>query len=277
MNDSILEIRDLSVLFHKKGEISSFTAVNSLSFSFERGSFVSLGGESGSGKTVTALSVLRLLPSALIRGQIHYRGKSDGSSEDVLKLSQKEMTMIRGRRIAAIFQDPGAALNPVMKVGEQVEEAYRAHFNSDKNSAKKKTLDLLAAVRIKETQRVYESFPHELSGGMKQRAMIAMALVMEPELLICDEPTASLDPDTALEIMDLLANAQKQRGLTIFFITHHISLAAGFSDALLVMKSGRLLETLNKGPEGFVPKEEYTRKLFRADLSGLTPKTRIEV
>ncbi len=275
MKNSILEIRDLSVFFREKNGLK-ITAVDSLSLSIERGSFVSLVGESGSGKTVTAMSVCGLLSAAEIRGDIRYL-RPNLLERDLLKISVKELAGIRGRRIAYIFQDPGSSLNPVMKVGEQIQEARQAHFKADSDSAKKKTMDFLASVRIKDARRVYESFPHELSGGMKQRAMIAMALIMEPELLIADEPTTALDPDTALEIMELLIAAQKKRGLSILFITHHIAFAARFSDSLIVMKSGRIVENLNKAGNNFAPKEEYTRKLFRADLKGLAPKTRIEV
>ena len=275
MKNSIPEILNLSVFFREKNGLK-VAAVDSLNISIERGSFLSLVGESGSGKTVTAMSVCRLLAAAEIRGEIRYL-RPDLPQADLLKISAKELTGIRGRRIAYVFQEPGSSLNPVMKVGEQIREAHQAHFKVDTDSAKKKTLDLLASVRIRDAERVYESFPHELSGGMKQRAMIAMALILEPDLLIADEPTTALDPGTALEIMELLVAAQKRRGLSVLFITPHIAFAARFSDSLAVMKSGRIVEKLTKTGENFTPKEEYTRKLFRADLKGLAPKTRIEI
>lgn len=269
MTDSILSFRDLNVYFReeKGGE---FRAVDDLSLEIRRGSFSSLVGQTGSGKTVASLAVCRLLNALKIQGEIFYDGM------DLLKISQKELLGVRGHRIAYIFQDPASSLDPVMRVGEQIEEGYLAHFDTDSREAKRKTIELLRAVRISDVERVYESFPHELSGGMKQRAMIACALIMEPELLIADEPTAALDPSTASDVMELLSGL-KDKGLTIFFITHHLGLASKYSDSIAVMKAGRVLDRMIKGPAGFVPQEGYTKKLFNADLVGLKPKSFIEV
>lgn len=269
MTDSILSFRDLNVYFREeKGE--AFRAVDDLSLDIRRGSFSSLVGQTGSGKTVTSLAICRLLNAFKIEGEIFYDGM------DLLKISQKELLKVRGRRIAYIFQDPASSLDPVMKVGEQIEEGYLAHFDTDSRQAKRKTIEWLRAVRISDAERVYESFPYELSGGMKQRAMIASALIMEPELLIADEPTAALDPLAASDVMELLSEL-KDKGLTIFFITHHLGLASKTSDNIAVMKAGRVIERMIRGLAGFIPQEGYTKKLFNADLMGLKPKTFIEV
>ena len=269
MTGSILSLSGLNVYFREeKGGL--FRAVDGLSLDISRGSFSSLVGQTGSGKTVTSLSVCRLLDAFKIEGEIFYEGV------DLLKISQKELLKIRGRRIAYIFQDPASSLNPVMKVGDQIEEACLAHFEIKSYEAKQKSLELLSAVRISDVERVYDSFPHELSGGMKQRAVIAMALIMQPELLIADEPTAALDPATALDVMGLLSGL-KDKGMTIFFITHHLGLASKYGDSIAVMKAGRVVERMVKGPAGFAPQDAYTKKLFNADLVGLKPKTLIEV
>ncbi len=269
VTDTILRLQNLNIFFREeKGEI--FQAVRGLDLELRRGSFSSLVGQTGSGKTVTALSVCRLLNAFKIEGEIFYDGM------DLVKISQKELLGIRGRRIAYIFQDPASSLDPVMRVGEQIEEGCLAHFDTDSREAKRKTLELLRAVRITDPERVYDSFPHELSGGMKQRAMIASALIMEPELLVADEPTAALDPPAASDVMGLLSGL-KDKGMTVFFITHHLGLASKYSDNIAVMKAGRVIERMIKGPAGFVPQEGYTKKLFNADLVGLKPKTFIEV
>lgn len=269
VNDFILELRNLSIFFKEQnGKV--FQAVTNLDLDIRRGSFSSLVGQTGSGKTVTSLAICRLLNAFNIEGEILCDGM------DLLKISPRELLKVRGRRIAYIFQDPTASLNPVIKVGAQIEEAYLAHFEAGPREARQKTLELLSAVRIADPERVHDSFPHELSGGMKQRAMIAMALILEPELLIADEPTAALDPATASEVMELLSGL-RAKSLTIFFITHHLRLASKYSDSIAVMKAGRVVERMIKGPAGFVPQEAYTKKLFNADLVGLKPKTFIEV
>lgn len=269
MNDSILKFRGLGISFREQnGEV--FQAVHGLDLDIPRGSFSSLVGQTGSGKTVTSLAICRLLNAFKIEGEILYEDM------DLLKIFPKELRKVRGRRIAYIFQDPTSSLNPVMKVGMQIEETYMEHFEAGPQEARQKTLELLRAVRITDPERVHDSFPHELSGGMKQRAMIAMALILQPELLIADEPTAALDPATASDVMELLSGL-KEKGLTIFFITHHLGLASKYSDSIAVMKAGRVIERMARGPTGFVPQEAYTKKLFNADLVDLKPKTLIEV
>lgn len=267
VNDFILEIKDLRVSF--PGKIKTL-AVDGVSLSIRKGSFFSLVGASGSGKTVTALSVCRLL-DADIQGRIFYQ------SRDLLTLSPKELVKVRGRRIAYIFQDPGSSLNPVLRVGEQIAEARRAHFRESDAAVKGQALKLLADVKTADPERVFRAYPHELSGGMKQRAMIAMALAMEPDLLIADEPTTALDPDTASGILKLLVSLNREKGLTVFFVTHQITLAALYSDGMATMASGRIIERLHKTNNQFSPQTEYAKKLFASDLGGLKPKERIPV
>ena len=278
MNDAMLEIKDLTVSFHDPAgpNGADAAAVNGVSLSVAKQSFTSIVGESGSGKTVTALSVTRLLKPHLISGMINYK-PGDSQSLDLLKIPQSDLLRIRGREIAYIFQDPASSLNPVMKIGEQMTECCRVHFASGNKLAIKESLEYLSAVRMRDPERVFRSFPHELSGGMRQRVMIAMALIMRPRLLIADEPTTALDVTTEAEIMELLMSFRRQKKLTILFITHNLSLAASFSDEIHVMQKGRVIECLKKDVSGFKAKEAYTRKLFNAQLFGSKPKTLIEV
>ena len=274
VSDSILKLRNLNVYFREESG-QTFQAVRGLDVDLDRGTFSSLVGQTGSGKTVTALAICRLLKASKIEGEILY---NDGhKNRDLLKIPQKELLAVRGRRIAYIFQDPASSLNPVMKMGEQIEEACLAHHKLGISEVRKKSFQLLHAARISDVERVYDSFPHELSGGMKQRAMIAAAILMEPEILIADEPTAALDPSTATEVMELLSVIRKERNLTVLFITHHLGLASRYSDAITVMKQGSVVERMTRSAAGFVPQEAYTRKLFNADLVGLKPKSFIEV
>jgi ABC-type dipeptide/oligopeptide/nickel transport system ATPase component len=194
-----------------------------------------------------------------------------------MRSSGDEVRRIRGREIAYIFQDPVSSLNPVIKVGEQIAEAYSTHFAADRREAKKRSLDRLADVQIKDVERVYESFPHELSGGMNQRVMIAMALMGDPKLLIADEPTTALDVTTEGEILRLLSSIRQQKSLTMLFITHNLALASGYADTIHVMKGGRVLEHLKKQDGRFTVKETYTKKLFEAGVLSHTPKSFIEV
>lgn len=274
----ILEIKDLRVSFlnKQKSADEKLRAVDGVSLSIAEGSFTSLVGASGSGKSVTALSICRLVHSFETTGEIYFETKHQGR-KNLLRISEAELSAIRGKEISYIFQDPASSLNPVFRVGEQVEEAYLTHFDAAPREAKDKALALLQAMRIRDPERVSQSFPHELSGGMKQRAMMAMALITDPRLLIADEPTTALDAETESEVMDILVALRREKRLSVLFITHNLSLASFFSEIIFVMAKGRVVERLMKETGDFHPKEAITRKLFNASLRNVKPKTLIEV
>lgn len=255
----ILEIKNLSVQFLKP-------VVNGVSLSVEEGSWTSLVGESGSGKTVTALSICRLLKARRFEGEINFYSKK-GERTNLAALPESALEKIRGKEIAYVFQDPASSLNPLMRVGEQIKET---------SLTTQKAKEALASVSIRDVDRVYSSFPHELSGGMKQRVMIAMALAGGPRLLIADEPTTALDSSTEKEIMELLLRAKRENSLSILFITHNLELATRFSEKIVVMREGKITELLEKR-DGFAAKESYTKKLFRAQLTNAMPKSMIEI
>lgn len=277
MDDLILDIRGLGVSFLKKdaGRSDSFFAVKNLSLQVRRNSFTSIVGESGSGKSVTALSVAKLIRPFKTSGRIYFKNEK-GALFDLTDLTEKELLGLRGREIAYVFQDPGSSLNPVMTIGEQLAEAYEAHAESEKGAGRKKALAFLNLVKIRDAERVYASFPHQVSGGMKQRTMIAMALLTGARLLIADEPTTALDAETELGIMSLLAELKKERNLTVLFITHNLPLALFYSDEIYVMEKGELAERLTKTDQ-FKHTSAYARKLFSAQLEGTEPKSYLEV
>lgn len=275
--DPVLEIKDLNVSFlSHDGEPRVVPAVCGLSLDVPRDSFTSLVGQSGSGKSVTALSVCRLIRPYRLSGTVRFYGES-ASSVDLLSASERDLLEVRGKQIAYVFQDPASSFNPLMTIGEQLDETYRVHYRSTAKEARDRSMDLLEAVRLKECGRVYKSYPHELSGGMKQRAMIAMAIVSGPRLLIADEPTTALDAATESEILRLFTGLRKERSLTILFITHNLALAAEHSDRIHVLQKGRLVESMIRGDGGFRPRETYTQRLFKASFYGIQPKTLIEV
>lgn len=267
----ILEIKNFSAAFRRE-DGSENKAVDLLNLKIAEGSFASIVGESGSGKSVTALSITRLIPAAALTGEILF--KNGREQLNTLSLSAEKLLDLRGKKIAYIFQDPGTSLNPVLTIGSQLVETRRAHFDDSKKNASEKALKSLSDVKIKDAARVFSAYPHELSGGMKQRVMIAMALIAEPKLLIADEPTTALDVATEKDILDLLVNAKKEKGLSIVFITHNLSLAAAYSDAVYVMQKGRVVECLGPKSQAQHP---YTRKLFAARLENVAPKTFIGV
>ncbi len=290
---TILEIKNLNISFSQKDR--KIEAVKNLSLDVQENSFTCLVGESGSGKTVTALSLTRLVPSASVTGNIFWEfgghitklfSKVETlennlvmcpQNTDLTKLSEKELSQFRGRQISYVFQDPATSLNPLIRVGDQINETYLAHFPTTYEEAKKETLAHLESVQLKDVERVYRAYPHELSGGMKQRAMIAMALVAKPKLLVADEPTTALDVTVEREILKLLEELRKSRNLTILFITHNLRLAASYADVIYVMKKGEVAEKVERGARGFSMQSDYGKQLFRAGLMGVGPKTFIEV
>ncbi len=277
-SNNILELKNFSAAFKSNavGAAELFYAVNGIEMSVKSGSFTAIVGESGSGKSVTALSMTGLVRPALLSGQALYRGK-DTEVQDMLLLSAAGLEALRGKEIAYVFQDPGSFLNPVMKTGEQVAEAYRAHRDADREAARGQTLSLLRSLGIRDAERVYASYPHQLSGGMKQRVILAIALISDPKLLVADEPTTALDVMTEKEIMELLLEAQKKRGLTVLFITHNLPLASAYADTVYVMEKGKVVERMEKEGGVFHPREAYSKKLFKAHFKETAPKTPFEL
>jgi peptide/nickel transport system ATP-binding protein len=256
----ILEVRGLrTTVDTRRGTVA---AVDGVDLSIHPGEVVALVGESGSGKSMTALSVMRLLPPAarVTAGSIKFDGK------DLLKASEKEMEKIRGGRIAMLFQQPKASLDPTSQVGEQVGESYRIHRGASSKAAWQRAVDLLADVGIPEPERRAKAYPHQLSGGMAQRAMIAAALSGEPALLIADEPTTALDVTVQAQILRLLKAKQKAAGLSMLIITHDLGIVASVADRVVVMYAGRVME---EGPASRIltkPSHPYTEGLLRSSM-----------
>ena len=232
----ILSVRDLWVRFQTPH--GTVNAVRGISFDVGREK-VAIVGESGSGKSMTGRAVLRLTPkTAHVRAErLHLHG------QDLRALGEREMRAVRGRRISMILQDPKFSLNPVMRVGDQIAEAYRVHHAASRAEARERALEMLAAVKIRNPRRVYELRPHEVSGGMGQRVMIAMMLIPEPELLIADEPTSALDVTVRMQVLAILDDLVESRGLGLMFISHDLNLVASFCDRVLIMYAGRIVES----------------------------------
>ena len=259
MNDNILEVRHLSTYF-LTGE-NPVRAVDDLSYTVKRGEFTAIIGESGSGKTVSALSILRLIPyppGLIVGGEIMFEGN------DLLKLSDAEIQKIRGKKISMIFQEPSAALNPVMTVGAQIGEAIMLHEKLDKKAAREKTLELLELVGIPSPEKRIDQYPFELSGGMQQRVMIAMAMSCEPDILIADEPTTALDVTVQAQVLEQLNRIREKTGTTMIIITHNLGIVARYADSVKIMYGGKLVE---QGPTREVfadPRHPYTQGLIQA-------------
>lgn len=257
MSDTMIEIKNLKVDFKTDG--GTVNAVKGISFNIPKGKTVGLVGESGSGKSVTSLAIMRLIPNPpgqISGGEILYEGK------DLLKLSDPEMRKIRGNKISMIFQEPMTSLNPVFTVGDQISETIILHQKLSTEEAYKKSLSLLQQVGIPNPEQRMKSYPHEMSGGQRQRVMIAMAIACEPELLIADEPTTALDVTIQKQILDLLANLQKEYGMSILFITHDLGVIKDIADDVVVMYKGKIVE---QGPKTEIfknPKHPYTKGLM---------------
>ncbi len=273
---AVLDIRGLMVSFKERGEGQRLVrAADGVDLKIEKGEFASLVGASGSGKSVTALSVCRLIRAHSISGEIFYATKR-GDNIKLLSRPEKELAALRGSEIAYVFQDPASSMNPVLRAGAHLAETILAHAPDSVARARQKALQALASVRIPDPERVFSSFPHELSGGLKQRVMIAAALVLKPRLLIADEPTTALDSVTGAGILSLLNEIRTASGVSILFITHDLKLAAARSDTIHVMQKGRIVEVLTKKNK-FSAGHAYSRALLGVSLEGLKPKTRIEV
>ncbi|MET4121630.1 peptide/nickel transport system ATP-binding protein [Bradyrhizobium sp. JR1.5] len=257
-NDVLLDVRDLETHFY--GEESVTRAVGGVSFQVRRGETLGVVGESGCGKSVTALSILRLLPKSAktVGGEINFHGR------DLLKLSEREMRNIRGDRVAMIFQEPMTSLNPVHTVGRQIAEAVRIHTNASRLDAIEKSQEMLRLVRIADPERRANNYPHEMSGGMRQRAMIAMALACSPELLIADEPTTALDVTIQAQILRLIIDLKERTGTAVMFITHDLGVVAETCQRVIIMYAGRIVEQASVFDLFARPMHPYTQGLMRS-------------
>jgi len=254
----LLEVRDLTVEFAtRRGAVR---AVKKVDLSVARGETVGIVGESGSGKSVTAYAVMRILDRAgrIAEGSVAFSGL------DLRAVREREMRDLRGREISMIFQNPRAALNPIRKVGHQIEDVLRQHARAGSGDARQKAIEALEQVRIGRPEERYHAYPFELSGGMCQRVVIALALACRPQLLIADEPTTGLDVTTQKAVMDLVVELTRERGMSIVLITHDLGLAAAYCDKIVVMEKGEVVETAGSEAIFRAPEHPYTRKLMRA-------------
>jgi oligopeptide/dipeptide ABC transporter ATP-binding protein len=271
-NDIILEVRDLSTHFRMEEGLAK--AVDGVSWSLPRGKTVALVGESGCGKSVTALSIMRLIPEPpgrIAGGEILFEGR------DLLKLSEGEMRRIRGNRVAMIFQEPMTSLNPVFTVGNQIVEAIELHRNLRGRPAWDLATEMLRKVGIPEPQRRVQEYPHQMSGGMRQRVMIAMALSCNPAVLIADEPTTALDVTIQAQILDLLRQLQAETKMSIIMITHDLGVVAEIADEVCVMYASRIVERADVNELFGNPLHPYTQGLFRSMPRLSQTKERLEV
>ncbi len=258
----VLAVRDLQTHFFTDAGV--VRAVNGVTLGLNEGETLAIVGESGSGKSVTGLTIMRLLARTTARvvgGEVVYVDR-DGAAVDILSLTESEMQRVRGREIAMIFQDPMSSLNPVFTVGDQIAEPIRIHKGLDRRAARAQAIDLLAQVGISDPDKRIDSFPHQLSGGMRQRVMIAVALAGDPRLLIADEPTTALDVTIQAQIIALLKRLQRERGMAMIFVTHDLKLVGEIADRVAVMYASEVVE------EGAVadvlarPRHPYTKALM---------------
>ncbi|MCA9958831.1 MAG: ABC transporter ATP-binding protein [Anaerolineales bacterium] len=254
--ENILEVKGLKTQFFTESGV--VRAVDGIDFSVKRGEVVGLVGESGCGKSVTSLSIMQLIgqPGKIVEGEIIF------DNEDMLKLPESKMIQVRGNRISMIFQQPQSCLNPVFRVGEQLAEVLFIHQDIGKDAGEKRAIELLGMVGIPEPESRVKSFPHELSGGMAQRVMIAMALACVPELLIADEPTTALDVTIQAQILDLMRNLRSKMDTSIILITHDLGVVAEMCDRVNVMYAGRIVEQSPVVELFKAPKHPYTEALI---------------
>ena len=252
-NKFVLEVSDLHTTF--KTDNGDVSAVNGVSFKLEPGKTLGIVGESGSGKSVTAYSIMQILAEngAITGGSVKYKG------EDITKWNKKKMADFRGKCCSIIFQDPMTSLNPVFTVGYQLEEAVLLHTDRTKKEAKERAIEMLTLVGVNEPEKRVNQYPHELSGGMRQRVMIAMALACEPDILIADEPTTALDVTIQAQILELMQSLQEKLGMAIIMVTHDLGVIASICDEIIVMYGGRVCERGTADAIFYSPAHEYTK------------------
>ncbi len=259
MAKSLLSVKDLKTYFYTKDGV--IKAVDGIDFEINKGETLGMVGESGCGKSVSALSVMRLLPvppARIMDGKIYLKERN------ILKISELAMRKIRGRNISMIFQEPMTSLNPVHTIGKQISEAIRLHQELNKKESQEKTLEMLKLVEIPESSRRFKEYPHQMSGGMRQRVMIAMALSCNPELLIADEPTTALDVTIQAQILDLIGKLQKELETSVLIITHDLGVIAEMADRVMVVYAGKAIESANVREIFHNPRHPYTRALLKS-------------
>ena len=269
MSEKILDIQEERLsFFTPAGEVK---ALNGVSFAMNQGDVLGIVGESGSGKSVTAYSIMGLTayPGKLVGGKIWFNG------HQIDQMSEKEFRKIRGNEVSIIFQDPMTSLNPVYTIGNQLEEAIRLHTDRDKKQARERAIEMLTLVGINEPEKRIKQYPYELSGGMRQRVMIAMALACEPDILIADEPTTALDVTIQAQILELMQDLQKKLGMAIIIVTHDLGVIASMCDEIIVMYGGRVCERGTADDIFYRPAHEYTKGLLRSIPSCSNLKERL--
>jgi ABC-type dipeptide/oligopeptide/nickel transport system ATPase component len=252
----MLEIRDLHVKFHNRDR----EAVSGLSLTIRDGEIVGLVGESGSGKSVTAMSIAGLLP----RKQCTLSGDILLDGEDLLHAERSALRQIHGKKISVVFQEPMSSMDPLMKVGEQVGETLRIHTNMTRAERRARALEVMAAVELADPEALYDKYPHELSGGMQQRAMIAAAIAIHPSLLLLDEPTTALDVTIQAQILELLKRLNAEKGISMMFISHNLNVVRKLCTRVAVMQKGKLVEVGSTDDVFFRPQHPYTKQLIDA-------------
>ena len=265
----LLEVKDLTTAF--SADYGETVSVDHISFHVDEGETVCIVGESGCGKSVTSLSIMGLLG----RGGAVKDGSALFAGRNLLELSEKELDELRGNRIAMIFQDPLTSLNPVFTIGNQITESIRTHMNVSKDEARERAIQVLAKVGMPDPERVMKKYPHTMSGGMRQRAMIAMALSCDPDLLIADEPTTALDVTIQAQIMSLLKKLREESGMSMILITHDIGLVARMADRVIVMYAGQLIEEAPVKELFADPRHPYTKALLATVPSIYDSKDRV--
>ena len=257
-NTPLLQVKNLHTsFFTDAGEVC---AVNGISYNLDRGHVLGIVGESGSGKSVSAYSLMRILTDTgrVTEGEVLFNG------ENILNYSKQQMQSFRGSRISMIFQDPMTCLNPVFTVGSQLREAIRIHTDRNREETQARALEMLQLVGVNEPEKRLKQYPHELSGGMRQRVMIAMALACEPDILIADEPTTALDVTIQAQILELMQSLQKKMGMAIIMITHDLGVIADMCDEIIVMYGGKVCERGTADEIFYNPRHEYTKGLIRS-------------
>ena len=258
MSTPLLQVKNLCTSFDvDAGEVR---AVNGISFSLDKGKVLGIVGESGSGKSVTAYSIMRILvePGRIKSGEILFDG------QDIVKFSKKQMSEFRGKRISIIFQDPMTSLNPTYTIGNQLREAILLHTNRNHEQANARAVEMLKLVGVNEPEKRLKQYPHELSGGMRQRVMIAMALACEPDILIADEPTTALDVTIQAQILELMMELREKMGMSIIMITHDLGVVANMCEKIAVMYAGKIVEYGTTDEIFYNPQHEYTKGLINS-------------